>query len=294
VKFAFIGELAAEKLFTVAYMCALLGVSRSGFYRWRRRRPSVRENSNIELSALIGHIFAEHRGRYGVRRVHAELLRRGLRVGYNRVQRLMRSLGLVSVHPRPWRKTTIRAGRADLPDLVGRRFSAAAPNLVWYGDITYVKTWDGWAYVASVIDAYSRKVVGWAVADHMRTDLVVHALDMALRTRRPDEGVIFHADRGSQYTSAAFVEFCRRRGVRNSVGRTGVCWDNAGSESFWATLKKELIHLHPWAGLKQLRTAVFTYIESYYNRQRLHSTIGYRTPEECETEFDNRQHALIA
>lgn len=294
MRFAFISELAAKKLFTVGYMCGMLGVSRSGYYAWRGRGLSVRDRGNRELSAVIRHIFDEHQGRYGVRRVHAELLRRGLRVGYQRVQRLMRALGLRSVHPRPWRRTTIQAGPAELPDLVGRRFTARAPDQLWFGDITYVKTWDGWAYVASVIDAFSRKVVGWAVADHMRTGLVVDALRMALDNRRPAAGVVFHADRGSQYTSAEFVGFCRDNGVRNSVGRTGICWDNAGAESFWATLKKELIHLQPWDTVKRLKAAVFEYVEGYYNRRRIHSTLGYVTPVEYELEFDRKQASGVA
>src|SRR5262249_44770735 len=150
-----------------------------------------------------------------------------------------------------------------LPDLVGRRFTADAPNQLWYGDITYVRTWDGWGYVASVIDAFSRKVVGWAVADHMRADLVIDALAMALKQRRPPKGVIFHADRGSQYTSRDFVKFCKVKNVRNSVGRTGICYDNAAAESFWATLKKEFIHLHPFDTVRRLANGVFEYIEVY-------------------------------
>ncbi len=201
----------------------------------------------------------------------------------------MRALGLVSVHPKARKATTVQAAEPSrLPDLVSQDFTADAPNRLWFGDITYVRTWDGWAYVASVIDAFSRKVVDWAVADHMRTDLVLDALRMAITRRHPPKDVIFHADRGSQYTSKEFVDFCKINNVRNSVGRTGICFDNAAAESFWATLKKEFIHLHPFDTVERLRTGVFEYIEVYYNRFRIHSTIGYLTPVEFEDEFDKK------
>lgn len=268
-------------------MCQRLGVSRAGYYAWRKRGPSKREQDDTALLTKIRAIFKAHRGRYGVRRIFADLRRQGVRVAYKRVQRLMSEAGLVSVHPRRRHVTTIQAAEpSSLPDLVRRDFTAKRPNELWYGDITYVRTAEGWCYVASVIDAFSRKVVGWAVADHMRTDLVVQALTMAIVRRRPPKDVIFHADRGSQYTSHDFVKFCKIHNIRNSVGRTGICYDNAASESFWATLKKEYIHLHAFADLKQLRAGVFDYIEAYYNRRRLHSKIGYRTPVECEEEFD--------
>ena len=199
-------------------------------------------------------------------------------------------LGLVCVHPRPrWRTTVAAAAPAALPDLVGRNFTPATPNALWYGDITYVRTWDGWAYIASVIDGCSRKVIGYSIADHMRTDLVIDALTMALDGRQPAAGVIFHADRGSQYTSDAFVQFCVSRGVRNSVGRTGICFDNAAAESFWATLKKEFIHLRPFDTVARLRRETFEYIEGYYNTKRIHSSLGYLTPTEYEAQFMMRR-----
>jgi transposase InsO family protein len=269
----------------------MLGVSRQGFYQWKKRVPSRHDRDDSALSSKIRAIFEFHEKRYGVRRVYAELLRSGVRVSYKRVARLMRSLGLVSVHPRPYKRTTVAAASpSTLPDLLGRQFNSPAPNVAWYGDITYVKTWSGWAYIASVIDGYSRKVVGWAVADHMRTELVIDALKMALAGRRPPAGVIFHADRGSQYTSEQFVQFCRDNGVRNSVGRTGICYDNAASESFWATLKKEFIHLHPFDTVSRLRHGVFAYIEAYYNRLRIHSTLGYLTPVEYENQHTEQQN----
>lgn len=269
------------------FMCRLLRVSVSGFYAWRVRPASARAGSDTDLTRLIGTIFADHQGRYGVRRIHAELARAGRRVGYKRVQRLMGEAGLRSVHPRPYKRTTIPgAPKAGLVDLVARDVSPARPNLTWVGDITYIKTWTGWAYLATVIDAHSRKVIGWAIADHMRTDLIITALTMALQSRKPPPGVIFHSDRGSQYTSAQFRTFCEAHGVRPSVGKTGICYDNAVSESFFATLKKELVHLKPWPTLERLRTALFQYIETYYNRRRLHSTLGYRTPHEYDLAFD--------
>jgi transposase InsO family protein len=271
-------------------MCRGLDVSRAGYYAWKKRGPSKHDRDDTALSTRIRAIFDAHQGRYGVRRVFQDLRRQGVRVAYKRVQRLMAQLGLVSVHPRPRRHlTTVQAAEpSSLPDLVGRDFTATKPNEVWYGDITYVRTGEGWCYVASVIDAFSRKVVGWAVDNHMRTDLVLDALRMAVLGRRPPRGVIFHADRGSQYTSHDFVDFCRKNKIRNSVGRTGICFDNAAAESFWATLKKEFIHLHAFADLKRLRAGVFDYIETYYNRRRLHSAINYLTPVEREAEFDGR------
>lgn len=283
MRFEFIADQAGEKVFPVDYMCRMLEVSRQGFYQWKKRGRSQHDRDDSVLRVKVGAIFEFHKKRYGVRRVHAELLRSGVRVAYKRVQRLMREMGLVSVHPRPWRRTTIAsASAAELPDLVGGKFTADAPNRTWFGDITYVKTWDGWAYIASVIDGYSRKVVGWDVADHVRTELVTNALAMALEQRRPQDGVVFHADRGSQYTSKEFVAFCSGRGVRNSVGRTGICYDNAAAESFWATLKKEFIHLHPFDTVGKLRRETFEYIEGYYNTKRIHSTLGYLTPTEYE------------
>jgi len=268
-------------------MCRMLDVSVSGYYGWRARPASARSRSDVTLRRRIKVIFAAHRGRYGVRRIHAELARTGVRVGYKRVHRLMGELGLRSVHPRPYQRTTLPSPRdGHLVDLVNRRVRPPGPDLTWVGDITYLRTWTGWAYLATVIDCHSRKIVGWAVADHMRTELVTSALAMAISRRRPAPGVIFHSDRGSQYTSAEFRAFCAARSVRPSVGATGICYDNAVSESFFATLKKELVHLHPWPSLTRVRTAVFDYIETYYNRKRIHSTLGYLTPEEYELAFD--------
>jgi putative transposase len=267
-------------------MCRLLGVSRQGFYQWRDRPPSQHELDDTTLTARIRKIHAAHGGRVGVRRVHDELRRAGVVCSHKRVHRLMRAAGLRSVHPRPYKRTTM-PDRFDprLADLLARDFAPAGPDRAWVGDVTYIKTWTGWAYLATVIDCYSRRVVGFAVADHMRTGLIIDALRMAIIHRNPPPGVIFHSDRGAQYTSAEFRAFCHVNAVRPSVGRTGICYDNAVAESFFATLKKELIHVHPWPNIDILRVAVFEYIESYYNRRRRHSTLGYDTPIEYEHKY---------
>ena len=289
MKFAFISAQAAKKAFPVAFMCPLLEVSVSGFYAWRSRPVSAHQVADAALGRLISAIFTAHQGRYGVRRIFAELTLTGHAVSYKRVQRLMADLGLRSVHPRPYKRTTVQgepSGR--LVDLVLRNVSPTGPNATWVGDITYIKTWTGWAYLATVIDCHSRKIVGWSIADHMRTELIIDALDMAIKNRRPAPGLIFHSDRGSQYTSAAFRDFCAARNVRPSVGKTGICYDNAVAESFFATIKKELVHLKPWPTLARLRTELFSYIETYYNRKRRHSTLNYISPEEYELTFDRK------
>jgi putative transposase len=232
---------------------------------------------------VIKQLYERLRGNPGVRRVHAELVTLGHRVSPKRVWRLMQSAGLQGRHPKPWKRTTV-AGDAPVPapDLIGRDFTAEAANQRWCGDITYVKTWDGWAYLATVIDLHSRAVVGWAIAEHLRTELVTAALDMALAHRKPPADVIFHSDRGTQYTSTIFAEYCVKNAIRRSLGRTGICYDNAVSESFFATYKKELIHTRPWPSIKHLVKETFDWIETYYNTQRRHSTLGYLTPREYE------------
>jgi putative transposase len=278
--------LAAEKAFPIVFMCRMLGVSRQGFYQWRDRPPSARALADAALTERIKKIHAAHGRRVGVRRIHDELRRTGVLCSHKRTHRLMRSARLRGVHPRPYKRTTL-PDRFDpaLADLLHRDWSPAAPDAAWVGDVTYIKTWQGWAYLATVIDCYSRRVVGFAVAAHLRTGLIIDALRMAIKHRNPPPGVIFHSDRGAQYTSHEFRDFCKNNGVSPSVGRTGICYDNAVAESFFATLKKELIHHRPWPTLAHLRTAVFEYIESYYNRRRRHSTIGYDTPIEYEKKY---------
>lgn len=288
MKFAAIADWADQGVYPVVFMCRELQVSTSGYYKWRSHRVSVRHDQDDLLMGLIRHFHASSPGQPGVRRIHAELAAGGHRVSRKRVWRLMRALGVQGRHPAAWRRTTV-AGEHPVPapDLIGRRFEASGPNEKWCGDITYVKTWNGWAYLATVIDLYSRKVVGWAVDDHMRTSLVTDALDMARAHRQPRTRVIFHSDRGTQYTSTDFAKYCRKHKIRRSLGRTGICYDNAVAESFFATYKKELIHTRPWPDLKTLKKYTFSWIEEYYNQTRRHSTLGYLTPQEYELGYRN-------
>jgi putative transposase len=299
VRFAFIrsedeGNLRRprrERL-PVLFMCRVLEVSRSGYYAWLKRAPSARSVADAELAAEIARIHREHQGRYGIDRITRALARAGRRHSPRRVRRLARAAGLACVHPRPYKVTTEqdKASQRGLVDLVGRRFVPGARDELWFGDITYIKTMTGWAYLASVLDGHSRKVIGWAVADHMRQELATDALAMAIRNRRPPAGqVIFHSDRGSQYTSAAFRGLCLGNGILPSVGKTGTCYDNAAAESWNATLKKELIHTRPWAGTKTVRKAAFAFIEAYYNRRRIQKALGYLTPAEYEAQIDTQR-----
>jgi putative transposase len=298
VKFAFIRETDEEskrkprdRRYPVSFMCEMLEVSRAGYYAWLRRGPSARALSDKELTALITGIHKAHKGRYGIDRIHRELARRGHAHSPRRVRRLARAAGLACVHPRPYKATTMqdKARQRGLVDLAGRQFVPGGRDQLWYGDITYIHTISGWVYMATVIDGYSRKVIGWSVADHMREGMVLDAMKMAIRDRRPAIGqVVFHSDRGSQYTGDAFRSLCLTNGIIPSVGHTGICFDNAAAESFNATLKKELIHLRVWAGLKAVKRAIFEYVEVYYNRKRIQRQLGYLTPSEYESAIDMR------
>lgn len=285
MKFAAIADWAEEGEFPVRFMCTELEVSPSGYYRWLAAQAAPlgpRASEDEELLRLIRTLHRYLSGNPGVRRIHAGLVAMGRRVSRKRVHRLMRQAGLQGRHPKAWRKTTLPgAAPAPAPDLIGRVFTAPAARLAWCGDITYIKTWTGWAFLATVIDLHTRALVGWEIADHMRTDLVIDALRMALEAKNPAAGVIFHSDRGSQYTSAEFVDFCTDHNVRRSVGRTGSCFDNAVSESFNATYKKELIHTRPWPDVASvIRESRNWFI--YYNLFRRHSSINYLTPYEKE------------
>jgi len=282
VKFAAIADWADSGEFEIGFMCAELGVSRSGYYAWRGRGVSGREREDAALTVVIRAIHDKLRGNPGVRRMHAGLVVAGHRVSRKRVWRLMRAAGLRGRHPRPFRRTTIGGDSpVGAPDRIGRDFAVGGgAGRRWCGDITYVKTWAGWVYLATVIDLHDRSVVGWAMADHMRTSLVTDALDMAFTRGEPKRRVIFHSDRGTQYTSKEFAAYCRRRGIRRSLGRTGSCFDNAVSESLFATYKKELVHTRPWPTLASIRRATFDWIENYYNTHRRHSALNYLTPRE--------------
>lgn len=288
MKFAAIADWADSNTYPVTFMCDQLEVSTSGYYKWRSAEPSAHARADAALKVLIAKAFKDLRGNPGVRRIRAELAVAGHNTSHKRVWRLMQSLGLQGRHPKAWKRTTTAgAAPVNAPDLIGRAFTADAANEKWCGDITYVKTWDGWAYVATVIDLHSRALIGWAIADHMRTSLITDALDMAITHRQPAKGVIFHSDRGAQYTSGGFANYCQKHNIRRSLGRTGICYDNAVSESFFATYKKELIHTRPWPNIAALKKETFTWAEEYYNRTRRHSTLGYLTPREYELGYRN-------
>jgi putative transposase len=275
--------IAAQKAhYSVAQLCTVLDVAPSGFYAWRQRQPSPRARANTALLEQIRAIHERSRCTYGAPRVHAELRERKQRVSRKRVARLMRAAGLVGRPPRRFRRTTVADREFHPEDLVQRQFNATEPDQIWYGDITYIHTWEGWLYLAVLLDAYSRKVVGWAMADHLRTELATDALKMALATRRPNSGLIHHTDRGVQYTSSVYGELLAAHRARQSVGRPGTCWDNAVAESFFATLKLELIHRQPWPTRSQAKQAIFAFIAGWYNQHRRHSALGYHSPAEVE------------
>jgi putative transposase len=281
------GFIAARKTeHSVKTLCRVLGVSRSGFHAWAARKRSPRAVADAALTERISEIHSDSLKTYGSPRVHAELrLEHGVGIGRKRVERLMRRAGLSGQVKRRRGKTTIRVhGVRTAPDLVERDFNPTEPNRLWAADITYIRTWEGWLYLASVMDLYSRRIVGWALADHLRADLVVDALEMAVARRRPDAGLVHHSDQGSQYTSLIFTRRCRAVGIDVSMGRRGDCFDNAVLESFHASLKKDLIHRRSWPAKPQARTAIFQYIEAFYNRRRRHSTLGMLSP----ADFENR------
>jgi putative transposase len=280
--FEFIAAKKAEH--SIGLMCRVLGVSRSGYHAWVTRPPSARALEDARLTERISELFALRRKVYGSPRIWADLvLDDGERIGRKRVERLMRQAGLSALMEKKWRRTTIRVpGVRVAEDLLDRDFAAGAPNRCWVADITYLRTWEGWLYLVAVQDLYSRRIVGWAMADHMRAEFVVDALQMALARRRPDPGLIWHSDQGSQFVSLAFGQQARAAGIAQSMGSRGDCFDNAVAESFFATLKKELIHRRTWPTKAELRSEVFDYIEVFYNRQRRHGRLGQLSPADFE------------
>ena len=280
--FGFIAAKKAEH--SISIMCRVLGVSRSGFHAWQARKPSARALEDARLTARIDELHQRFRGVYGSPRIHAELvLADGERLGRKRVERFIRAAGISGLHRRRRGRTTIRVpGVRVCEDLVDRAFAADGPDRLWVADITYLRTWEGWLYLAAVQDVFSRRIVGWSMADHMRTELVVDALGMALEHRRPEPGLVHHSDQGSQYVSLAFGQTARAAGIAQSMGSRGDCFDNAVAESFFATLKKELVNRRPWPTKAELRSEIFDYIEIFYNRQRRHGKLGMRSPADFE------------
>jgi len=280
---------ANQAIFSIRAMCRVLEVSASGYYAWRRRMMSVRAREDEQLQQRIRTIHLLSHQTYGAPRIHAELQEEGTRIGRKRVARLMKASDLQGVSRRKRTVTTRRDRSArPAPDLVDRQFSASRPDILWVADITYVPTWSGFLYLAVVLDVWSRKIVGWAMATHLRTSLVTAALNMAIARRSP-AGVIHHSDQGCQYTSIEFGKRCREAGVRPSMGSVGDCFDNAMCESFFATLECELIDRSTFRTHDEAREAIFDFIEGFYNTRRRHSALGQRSP----VQFESRQ-AVVA
>ena len=280
---------AHQAAHAIATMCRVLDVSPSGYYAWRRRGPSVRARRDATLQDRVQQIHRQSRGTYGAPRIHAELAATGTRVGRKRVARLLQQAGLQGVSRRKFVRTTVRAAQArPAPDLVQRVFTATGPNVLWVADITYVPTARGFLYLAVVLDAWSRRIIGWGMQTALTADLVLGALEMAIRDRQPT-GVIHHSDQGGQYTSMAFGHRCREAGVRPSMGSVGDAYDNAMCESFFATLECELLDRHRFQTPAEARAAIFDFIEGFYNTHRRHSRLGFLSPIAFE-----RQHARRA
>ncbi len=272
-----------QAVYPVTTLCRELEVSPSGYYAWWQRPLSKRAQKDLTLTEKIRQIHARSRGTYGAPRIHAELAANGVQVGRKRVARLMKAAGLRGVSRRKYVVTTQRAQKVrPAPDLVNRNFTAAGPNRVWAADITYIPTWAGTLYLAVVLEVWSRKIVGWAMATHLKAELVVDALTMAIQQRRP-KNVIHHSDQGSQYTSVVFGSRCEAAGIQLSMGSVGDCYDNAIAESFFATLECELLDRHTFRTLAEARQAVFQFIEGWYNPHRLHSALGYLSPQHYES-----------
>lgn len=269
-------------------LCAAFEVTRSGYYAWSGRKPGPRAQSNAQLSVQIQQIYHQHRRNYGSPRVTEQLRLQGQRCNRKRVERLMREQGLRGRQQKRFKRITTTDSDHDQPVAPNRLqgLEITAPNQVWVADITYVPTAEGWLYVAGVLDLYSRKLVGWAMASHLESGLTLDALQMALQHRRPAAGLIHHSDRGVQYASAAFRERLHANGLQASMSRKACCYDNAAMESFWSTLKNELVHHAVYQTRAQARQSIFAWIETYYNRVRLHSSLGYKSPVDFENQLN--------
>ena len=291
MKFALIDAENAH--FPIEFMCEQLSVSRSGFYAWRDREPSARARQDEVLGVEVAALHHASSKRYGSPRLHKELHNVGRKVGRNRIAKLMRKHELVARPQRRFKKTTDSAHTLPIaPDLVQRDFAATVPDQVWATDITYIWTREGWLYLAGIVDLYARRVVGWSTSNRIDTKLCLAALGAAVRDRRPAPGLIHHSDRGSQYASRDYRAALRAHGIRASMSRKGDCFDNAVAESFWSTLKAELTELTSFATRDEGRRAIFEYIETFYNRRRIHSALGYRAPAAHEKLFN--QAAIAA
>jgi putative transposase len=278
---------------TITQLCGWLGVSKSGYYDWRSRPDSAAARRRELLKIKIGALFEANNEEYGYRRMHEALARGGEQCCPELVRQLMRELGLEPCQPKPWRRSLTEQGAAGpIPDLVNRDFTAGQPGEKMVGDITYIFTWEGWLYLATVIDCATRKVVGWAMDDNYKTPLITAAITMAARNISLPDGAVFHSDRGSNYTSAEFAGVLEGLGIRQSVGRTGICYDNALAESWNGTLKVELVHRTAYPTRQQAYADIARWIELRYNQTRLHSGLGYRTPQEVMDEFLNGQEAV--
>lgn len=282
MRFSFIEQHVGA--FPVRLMCRVLDVSPSGFYAWRARPESVRAISNRQLLDDVRRLQSHHQGRYGSPRMHAALRAEGRGCSRGRIERLMRRHGIRALAGRRFRPCTTdsRHFLPVAPNLLAQRFVSLAPGRIWLADITYIPTGDGWLYLAAIMDLATRKIVGWAMRDHMRTELTLAALLMAAQRQRPAPGLIHHSDRGSQFAAGAYVDQLAAIGAVASMSRTACCYDNAPMESFFHTLKVELVRQRRWASHEEARRNLFAYIEGYYNRQRIHSALGYLTPEEAE------------
>ena len=283
-------RLATEECaYPVEFMCERLGVSKSGYYDWRSRPESATARRREELKLLIQKAFEMSDSTYGHRRVHAQLARWGMIASPELVRQLMRTLGLVPCQPRPKRWSLTQAAAGTLPDLVGRNFTAEAPGEKLVGDITYIKTGEGWLYLATVIDCCTKEIVGYAMDDHYQTPLISRAVRNAARNIKLTPGAIFHSDRGSNYMSAEYAAVLKELNIRQSAGRTGICYDNAMAESFFGVLKNERASRVTYLTRESARQDITRYIEFWYNRKRLHSAVGYRPPREVRAEYERLQ-----
>jgi putative transposase len=278
-----------EYAYPVEFMCERLGVSKSGYYDWRSRPDSATAQRREELKLLIQKAFETSDSTYGYRRVHAQLARWGVTAGLELVRQLMRALGLVPCQPKPKRWSLTQAAADALPDLVGRNFTAEAPGEKLVGDITYIKTGEGWLYLATVIDCCTKEVIGYAMDDHYQTPLISRAIRNAARNRKLSSGAIFHSDRGSNYMSTEYAAVLKKLELRQSAGRSGICFDNAMAESFFGVLKNERVSRVTYLTREAARQDITRYIEFWDNRKRLHSAVGYRPPGEVHAEFEKLQ-----